>query len=123
MIAILCIIILIESSCIAWLLIKCKAENESRWDEISRAATYEHDMERLEDSLKQLETTYDKTTDFYRSVWHKSLLEQNELQLKLAKLLCPTNNHVWEEKRKGSGVYKCKKCGSVSWREVEDTDV
>ena len=102
MIAILCIIILIESSCIAWLLIKCKAENEARWDEISRSATYEEEMECLDNDAK-----------FYQSRWKNALVKNAELQSKLSKTLCPTNNHVWEEMSDNSGIYKCKKCDAI----------
>lgn len=70
-------------------------EYNRRWDEISRAASLEQELE------KEKSLGAEREEEIFRlSVWH------NIMQDKLSSVLCPTNNHVWRDG-------ECVKCGRM----------
>lgn len=78
---------------------KWEDEKEKRWDEISRAATIEKEKGK---EIEELESEIDNLK------WDNDCLTMtvDRQQDKLSAILCPTNNHVWQ-----NGV--CVKCGRV----------
>jgi len=83
-------------------------EREKRWDEISRATSIEKELEKeleaekgvLSEEIARLNECLDTEFEFADDQIDKN----RDLQDKLSALLCPTNNHVWQD-----GV--CVKCG------------
>lgn len=70
-------------------------ERDKRWDEISRAASLENEL----DQMKLTATKY--------NVWFEECRAGNHaLQDKLSEIICPHNDHVWVD-----GC--CVKCGRV----------
>ena len=80
--------------------VKTREERDRRWDNISRAAGLENEIEQLK---KKCETINDIARfQFERGV---NLYEKNaKMQDRLSALLCPHNDHVWKD-----GI--CTKCG------------
>jgi len=91
--------------CAAALLVviaKWQDEKERRWDEISRAAGLENEIERM----RAREQCTAKAVLWYSDELLKRITENVQIQDKLSALLCPRNDHVWRD-----GV--CVKCGRV----------
>lgn len=91
--------------CAAALLVviaKWQEEKERRWDEISRAAGLENEIERM----RAREQCTAKAMMWYSDELFKRITENVQMKDKLSALLCPMNNHVWQD-----GV--CAKCGRV----------
>lgn len=83
-------------------LAKLQEEKERRWDEISRAAGLENEIEYMKQLYWSAEDSLTRECGL-----NLHLLEKNyDLQDKLSSVLCPTNNHVWKD-----GF--CVKCGRV----------
>ena len=77
-------------------------ERSRRWDEISRAAGLENEIERM----RAREQCTAKAVLWYSDELLKRITENVQMQDKLSALLCPRNDHVWRD-----GV--CVKCGRV----------
>ena len=77
-------------------------EREKRWDEISRSAGLENEIERIEEWKAKAKADYMLAKSETRNEHRRYL----ELQDKYSAVICPTNNHVWQ-----NGV--CVKYGRV----------
>lgn len=100
-------------------LAKLQEEKERRWDEISRAVSLENELEKSkvhqqwmkEDILRYSEQltkeqalSAEREEEIFRlSTWNRIM------QDRLSALLCPRNDHIWED-----GV--CKRCGRIEWK-------
>ena len=81
---------------------KTKEENEKRWDEISRAAGFE----KIAEEYAWEKEHYENNMRFADKELLRFMKQRDDLQDRLSAILCPTNNHVWQ-----NGV--CVKCGRV----------
>ena len=82
--------------------LKTKEAEERRWDEISLRLNVEKENAQLNACLDAEVAYVDELLDDSRALARKLILTQN----KLSALLCPRNNHVWQ-----NGC--CVKCGMV----------
>ena len=85
-------------------------ENERKWDLISENLTL---TKKLDDQTWITIDAVNKMGQQYKEELIRSELRLaaiNQMQDQLSGILCPRNDHVWEEV---GGVKRCRKCGRV----------
>ena len=86
--------------------VKTKEERDRRWDEISLRLNVEKEKDAEIAELNEWLRSFDKRGDVWYETAEKVTNERDALQDRLSALLCPRNDHVWQ-----NGC--CVKCGMV----------
>ena len=83
---------------------KYESEKEKRWNEISRSVNLENVIgDRTKDVVY-----YSDLCDEQKRLISRLKTKNADLQDRLSDLICPQNNHVWDDV---DGVKRCRKCG------------